>query len=155
MEYRLRRADPDDEDDLAHLKELHKITFEDTAPIKDDMGCIFTRGAWWLMHPVGHEDAPIAFCGVTPSTYGPTYTYLKRGGVLKEHRGQGLQRRLIRIREKWARSRGYEWMITNTTNDNPASANSMIAEGYRLFWPSVPWDMKTAVYLRKRLLQSQ
>jgi GNAT superfamily N-acetyltransferase len=152
MRYRLRRADPMDADDVASLRDLHRATFEDTAPLKDPGGSlIFEKGAWWLMHPEDTEFDPIGFCGVVPSTYGAEYAYLKRGGILSAHRGQGLQGRLIRVRCDWARRKGFRWAITETGNDNVASSNSLIRAGFRPFWPEVPWGVKTALYLRKPL----
>jgi GNAT superfamily N-acetyltransferase len=70
--------------------------------------------------------------------------------VLPEARGQGLQRRLIGARERHARALGMAWLVTDTYQ-NPASSNSLIAAGYRLYEPAQPWGARGTLYWRKRL----
>jgi GNAT superfamily N-acetyltransferase len=104
-------------------------------------------GIWW----VGHDGSQaVAFCLIEPSCQWLDTAYLARSGVLKAWRGQGLQKKMITIRERHARSMGYRWMISDTT-DNPPSSNSLMAKGYRIFDPSKPWGMNTTLYWRKRL----
>lgn len=61
--------------------------------------------------------------------------YLTRCGVSARHRGRGLQKRLIRRREAWARSRGCAEVASYVSSDNAASLNSLIACGYRACTP--------------------
>jgi GNAT superfamily N-acetyltransferase len=138
--YRFQLADTDDEEIVQVLKGLHDTCFEDTAP---DPG--FEHGWWWIGHN-GRELA--AFCGLTESTIGPGVGYLKRAGVLRAHRGQGLQRRMLRLRERKARSLGFTTTITDTT-DNVHSANNLIAAGYFLFEGT--WAFPHSLYWRKHL----
>ena len=49
-----------------------------------------------------------------------------------------------------AKRLGMNWLITDTT-DNPPSANSLIACGFKLFEPSKPWANKQSLYWRKRI----
>jgi GNAT superfamily N-acetyltransferase len=141
--YRFASVDTDDEDVVELLSELHDDTFAvGEAPLPK-----FEDGWWWIGTD-GREAA--AFCGFTQSSYHPTYAYLKRAGVLERHRGNGLQKRMITLRERRARSMGFSWAITDTTN-NPASANSLISAGYRLWMPEVPWAFDNSLYWRKRL----
>lgn len=142
--YRARAADLLDDDDIEHLRDLHKLTFADTAPLPE-----LNYGHWWLMYPRG-EEVPVAFCGVVPSSMGQGYAYLKRAGVIHAHRGKRLQLRMIRLRERTARLNGWHTIVTETT-DNPASANTLIKAGYRIFNPDFPWGLPTAIYWRKVL----
>ena len=105
-------------------------------------------GNWW----VGYDgDMPVAFCLVAPSLRWADAIYLARAGVVPSHQGLGLQLRMIRIRERWAKRQGrFKWSITDTS-DNPASANSLINAGYKLFEPTSPWGLSTSLYWRKRL----
>lgn len=113
---------------------------EDTPVFPED-------GVWW----VGHDGSQaVAFCLIEPSCQWLDTAYLARSGVLKAWRGRGLQKKMITIREKYARSVGYRWMISDTTG-NPPSSNSLIAKGYRIFDPSAPWGMDCTIYWRKRL----
>jgi len=49
-----------------------------------------------------------------------------------------------------AKEKGMNWLVTDT-NDNPASGNSLIACGFKLFEPTVPWAAKGAIYWRMKL----
>jgi hypothetical protein len=62
----------------------------------------------------------------------------------------GLQRRLIRVREAWAKRNGYRWMISDTT-DNVPSSNNLMRCGYKLIEPSAPWANDMSLYWTKRL----
>jgi len=42
------------------------------------------------------------------------------------------------------------WVITDT-NENPASANNLIATGFKMFEPSEPWSFKTALYWKYKI----
>ena len=105
------------------------------------------NSVWW----VGYDGKqPVAFCVLSPSSRWADTAYLARSGVLYYWRGQGLQKRMIRIREKHARARGYTWLISDTT-ENPPSANSLARMGYQMFEPAEPWALDTSLYWRKRL----
>lgn len=140
--YRFTEVDTDDEDVVELLTELHQTVFLDTAPMPE-----FDYGHWWVGTD-GREAA--AFCGIVQSTYHPTYAYLKRAGVLFNHTGNRLQQRMIRLRERKARSLGFSYIISDTT-DNIRSANNLMACGYRLFRPEEGWSFDNALYWRKKL----
>jgi GNAT superfamily N-acetyltransferase len=142
MVYRIREVDGSDDDVADELRLLHELTFFGDAPAPDT-----DTGHWWLVYC---GDDPVAFAGLTPSTYGPCVGYLKRVGVLPGHRGHGLHRRLTRVREARARRNGWRLLVTDTTN-NPHSANNLIACGYRIFAPVVPWAFPQTIYWRKDL----
>ncbi len=106
-------------------------------------------GAWWVGY---NKTGPVAFGGIHPSTQYERTAYLCRAGVAFRARGQGLQKKLILLREKWARSQGMEWVVTDTALDNPASSNSLISCGYQLWRPINRWaGYSPALYWRKRL----
>jgi len=105
-------------------------------------------GYWWVAY--SESGVPVGFAGVVPSQRWGDCMYLCRAGVLPAHRGQGLQKRFIRARIKLAKEKNMNWLVTDT-NDNPASANSLISCGFKMFDPSVPWAAKGAVYWRLKL----
>lgn len=144
MPYRSRRADLASEEDVEALRDLHELCFGTTAP-----QVTYDKGAWWLVYKVGGKD-PMGFGGIVPSTLGPGYAYLKRSGILPDHRGHGLQRRLIAIRERWARKEGFHTVVTDTC-DNTPSANNLIRSGYFLFEPKPLWGLKGGLYFKKPL----
>lgn len=142
--YMPRRVDLADEDAVDSIRDLHKLTFPES-PMPD-----LTYGAWWLIYPDATDD-PVAFCGAVHSSLGTGFSYLKRAGVLRAHWGHGLQRRMIRLRERWQRAEGFHTSVTDTTWDNIASANNLIACGYRLFEPVPRWAFKNGLYFKKTL----
>ncbi len=93
---------------------------------------------------------PAAFCMVSPCSR-PGDWYLSRAGVMPFARGQGLQRRMIRVRERYARSRGGDWLVSDTHFKNWASMNNLSACGYSTFRPDHEWALPESVYWRKRL----
>lgn len=129
----------------ALLRYLQLDTLEGDKPLSA------SEGHWWIAYD---GELPVAFAGVLQSVRWADTGYLCRAGVIRSHRGQGLQRRLIRVREQKARRLGWNWLITDTFN-NPASANSLIGSGYRLFEPSKPWSFNGALYWRKKLEREQ
>ena len=105
------------------------------------------EGNWWVAY---QDDVPIGFAGVVPSARWSDVGYLCRSGVIYSHRGRGTQKRLIRVRQTFAKKIGWNWLITDTTC-NPPSSNSLISCGFRLYEPSVPWGGKNTLYWRKKL----
>lgn len=61
------------------------------------------NGHWWIAYD---GELPVAFAGIAQSYRWGDAGYLCRAGVIRSHRGQGLQKRLIRIREAKARRLG-------------------------------------------------
>lgn len=124
---------------LDTINELQKVC------LPSDKRSDVSVGRWWL---VFHDGTPVAFAGWQPSTSWLHTAYLCRCGVIPSHRGSGLQKRLIRVRCSDARRQGCDWVITDT-RQNPASANSLISCGFKMYTPSNPWGHSDACYWRK------
>jgi GNAT superfamily N-acetyltransferase len=107
-----------------------------------------TQGYWWIVYD--SLNMPCAFAGLVPSVRWLDTGYLCRAGVLPSHRGQGVQKRLIRARVRQARALGWNWLITDTYQ-NPASSNSLINTGFKLFEPTKPWGANGTLYWRLKL----
>jgi len=90
------------------------------------------------------------FAGLVYSSRWSDCGYLVRCGVLPSHRGFGLQKKFIRVRIRQAKALGLNWLITSTY-DNPASANSLISCGFKMFNPTNPWMAKHTSYWRLKL----
>ena len=104
-------------------------------------------GSWWIATENGVD---IGFAGLVRTVSWTDCGYLCRAGVVPTARGQGLQKQFIRVRLRQAKALGWKWVITDTT-DNPASANSLIATGFKLFQPTKPWGFKNTLYWRRKL----
>jgi GNAT superfamily N-acetyltransferase len=106
-----------------------------------------SQGWWWVAYR-GQEACGFG-CLMQSSQWEDT-VYLARAGVMLSHQGFGIQKRLISRRTAFARSIGMRWAVSDTT-DNPASANSLIACGFKLFEPSKPWGSERTIYWRRDL----
>jgi GNAT superfamily N-acetyltransferase len=106
LPYRIREVDGQDEEITEILTELHRLTFFDGAPIP-----AFDWGHWWLAYC---ERTAIAFAGVVPSTHVRRAGYIHRVGVLAEHRGRGLQLRLMRAMEVRAGRQAWSCVVSDT-----------------------------------------
>ena len=128
-------------ENMKELRQLQKLCLPYDSPYRD-------KKAWYW---IGYwKDVPVAFCVLAPSVRWSDCVYMARSGVIPAFRGKGLQKRMIVIRERWARRKGYKWSVTDTS-ENPPSANSLISRGYRIYEPTVTWGLATAIYWRKRL----
>jgi GNAT superfamily N-acetyltransferase len=105
-------------------------------------------GLWWLVWFKGN---PVGFAGITfPKESFPNAAHLSRAGVLPDHRGKGLQRRLIEVRARKAKALGLTHLIT-TTYCNPVSSNNLIEYGFRCYTPNEPWGAEGTNYWIKEI----
>lgn len=92
----------------------------------------------------------VGYGGFVPSRQFADTAYFHTAGVRHSARGNGLQKRLIRARLRLAKRLGYTWAVTYTFPDNPASSASLIACGFRPYWPGRPWAGRQC-YWRRRI----
>lgn len=112
------------------------------------------RHARWLKLGAGGE--VLAFCSAAMSLrpkvhdLGGPVCYFSRAGVMPDRRGLGLQRSAIRVRERWARSRGAVACVTDTAPHNARSARNLAACGWREYAPAQAWSGRPWRYWIKR-----
>lgn len=123
------------------LRHLHRVCFPLDAQPEWEIG------HWWL---IMKDSSPAAFAGIQPSCQWLDTMYMVRAGVAPAYQGQGLQKRLIRIRERFARKQGMNWLITSTYA-NMRSANNLISCGFRIFEPTLEWGAEGTIYWSKQL----
>jgi hypothetical protein len=140
--HRIERVIGHDDEIADVLADIHRLTFFNGAANPE-----FDFGNWWLAF---HEEVPVAFAGLVPSTRACNAGYLSRVGVLRKHCGRALQLRLMRAMESRARHNGWNSVVSDTT-DNLASANNFIRAGYRLYQPQYPWGWPNTLYWRKSI----
>lgn len=141
---RIRLLSPADFVTYSIIEMLHKITL----PGDKQPDC--SKGHWWAAFDYDKDKKPVAFAGMVPSSRYLNTGYLCRAGVIPEYRGQGLQRRLLKTRERKAKQLGYFRIITDTT-DNPPSSNNLIKSGFLLFDPELKWAWPLSNYWYKNL----
>ncbi len=142
MKYVVRQVNPKDPEIWAIIARLQLQTLPYDVPQKP------SEGWWWLCYT--DAGIPIGYAGMVPSRRWQETGYLSRAGVLEQHQGQGLQKRLIRVRITKAKQLGYKWLLSDTS-ENPASANSLIACGFKMYEPSSPYGLETSLYWRRKI----
>lgn len=110
----------------------------------------FDKSVWWTYRD--DDGTPMGYCGLKLLT-GPNsgVAYLCRAGVLPEYQGQGLQKRMISVRERYAREQGCQAILTYTITENYASITNLIKSGYRFYEPENPWSDGSVFFFIKYL----
>lgn len=140
--YLFREVDSLDPNVAAALHRFNSLAPE-TFPALQSRHLI--RGHWWLVH-LGEE--PVAFAGLDPI---PSVGYLKRAYVLPEHRGHGLQLRLMYTREVKARRLGWRQLVSECGPGNARSAANFLKAGFEPVDPEQPWGAPGSRYFSKTL----
>lgn len=127
--------------DMAKMKALHECLLPGTG---------ITEGAdWWLAFD---GSKAVGFCGMRPSVEWSNTAYMCAAGVAESHQGQGLQKRLIKVRLQRAAMLGHDWVITYTLKDNYPSINNLLACGFRSYEPKRLWaGIKGVMYWKRRI----
>jgi GNAT superfamily N-acetyltransferase len=90
-------------------KEIAKIINTLQTEILSDKPANINEGYWWIAYVDG---LAVGFCGLVRSAKWSNAGYLCRAGLLSQYTGTGIQKRLIRVRERFAKSIG--WAIITT-----------------------------------------
>lgn len=139
MAYRIRRTR-----DIDLCRDLHKSIFPD-----DDFYDA-PDAVWWVAYD--EQRVPVGFAAVRlllETQRGAAF--LARCGVARAARGNGLQKRFLRLRENYARRSGATWMTTYVDRFNAASGNNLFSSGYILYQPQEDWAGKSYIYFMKKL----
>lgn len=91
----------------------------------------------------------VGFC--TSTDYGGGIFFLSRAGVLPEYQGNGIQRRLITVRELHARRSGVKKLITYVARHNYKSLANLIKSGFLIYDPEYAYVGEKFIYLIKYL----
>ena len=100
---------------------------------------------WWVI--LNDVNKIIAYCG---SIYTEGICIYIRAWVRKDNRGKGLQKKLINIRYK-AALKNSRTVITYTTKDNYPSANNLISQGFKLYFPEYAYGGNEMLYWIKQI----
>jgi GNAT superfamily N-acetyltransferase len=134
---------------IRRTTDLETVRRLDAELIGTDVAPPSADHTWWLCM----VDGKVAgYCGMSVfKDEKGLCAFLSRSGVLREFRGRGLQKRMIRVREAEARRRCCVYALTYTARSNLASANNLIRCGYSLYEAAYPWGVKGALYFTKRV----
>lgn len=114
-------------DDYFGIMTLHKDIFPgDEYPSLNTLIC-------WKAYV---ENVEAGFCTVNilPSEDG--VLFFSRAGVKKEFRGHGIHKRMIRVREMFAKRNGFHTIITYVIKENVGSFVHLIKDGYKIYEPN-------------------
>ena len=111
-------------DDLDEARELWK-EFQEACHIGDHFPG--EDHTYWVM-----KDGETAVA-LTSAVFRPQkgYVYLSYAIIMPLHKAQGLQRRLIRHRLRWAKRQGAIYAVTYTLPDNYPSIMNLLRCGFR------------------------
>lgn len=115
----------------------------------DDFEGIEVGNRFWVARSLPSKTA-VGFCSVRPSRDG-VGAFLSRAGVLEPARGQGLHKRMIQVRCRWAHSKGYPYILTYCLKSNEPSAISLQHAGFSLYAPLWRWAGEECFYWRRDL----
>lgn len=99
---------------------------------------------------VKKESKVIGFCMATVWEVNKAL-FLSRAGIIPSERGKGLQRRMIRVRENFARKNKIKDIITYVSKDNIPSFVNLIKSGYFVYEPQYLYAGSDNFYLIKRI----
>jgi GNAT superfamily N-acetyltransferase len=140
MSYSVRKVK-----DLSMLVYLNKVVF----PL--DVLEIDEKTVGWVMYCPNGE--PVGFCSGRQLEH--QMFFMDRAGILEKHRGKGLHRKLINVRERFARaSDKIKHIITYVVHDNYASLFTLVRCGYKKYDPEYEYagaSEKEVIYLIKDL----
>lgn len=125
------------------IRRLNGMAPETFPPLTDNH---LENGFWWLVDKA--DDVPVAFAGMVPFEPFPNIGYLKRAFVLPDHRGGGLQSRLIMARECKARQLGWTHLVSECSASNTHSATNFARSGYSICEPEQPWAINSIYWLK-------
>lgn len=135
--------------DMANLVHVEIVRAYQASLFPNDAPVDPASSIWWVARSA--FGVTVGFAGLrVPFPDSPVTGYLSLCGVDRFARGLGVQRALIRKRLVMARKLGVLKVVTDTYN-NPASANNLIACGFRTYMPTEPWKADGAVYWFKDL----
>lgn len=146
MKFYIRKANIKSSRTAALIMRMQKETLPSDTPYEP------AKGVWFIAYAENGE--PAGYAGLVQSTQWWDTAYLCRAGVLYKYRGNGLQKRLIKARIRAAKTMGFNWLITDTS-DNAPSANSLISAGFRMYDPSKPYALNSSLYWRLKLKAAQ
>ena len=121
-------------------RDIHAMAFSDDLWVGDDH-------TFWVAK---HNGTVVGFCS---AVYRPErgHVFLSRAAVIKNARGHGIQKRMIATRIRWARKQGAKECVTYTSPKNYPSMCSLLACGFKFYFPHEPWAGKSMHYFRMDL----
>lgn len=113
-------------------------------PLSDQ---VLETGHWWLLKTT--DGVLCGFAGLVPFEPFESVGYLKRAYISPDHRGKGLQLKMLQAREEKARELGWHQLVAETTSH--WSAHNLALAGFERCDPEQRWAGPEALYFSKML----
>lgn len=143
--YRFVEVDGSDAGEV--IRSMNALCPETFPNLSDDH---LELGWWWLLK--ADPNILCGFAGMVPFEPFPGVGYLKRAYISPDHRGSGLQLRMIEAREQKARELGWHLLVSETACI--FSARNFERAGFERCEPEQPWGTNGAIYFVKSLRTS-
>lgn len=146
MQYTIRRAKSERE-----FEQIYGLDLLIFGAADGSLGSIddLNGSDWWIIWDENSE--PVGYCGIFIYD---EFSIHKRSGVLPRARGNGLQRKMLTIRESFAKKAGCKSVMTYVSIENTYSANNLFDRGYRAYNPEWRWGGDHYLYVIKYLTKS-
>lgn len=92
---------------------------------------------WWVVFDITDKNNPVWVGYGAARIHDQVTLYVGPTFIKEEYRGLGLQKKLLKTREKFAKKTGFSVLISSTNCDNIWSGNNLIRCG---FTQRKPWD---------------
>lgn len=139
-----------------HIRKVPRSKYEQVRSMCDDLLTREDKSSVW--RPSGeywaaYDDSGdmVGFGGLVRSIWWSDVVYLHSAGVAPSARGNGLRRKLIAARCRWAKAHGFSYAITDTVTYNPISSRNLIRCGFMPWWPTYRWATDQSCYWSKKL----
>lgn len=123
--------------DEEFIKSLHKEIF----PV-DELYTTDNKVVHWIALDSNNECAGFCTLSIVRNSYG----FLARAGIKRKFRGNNLQCRFIRVREKFLKSLNLTKMITYTKKDNIPSCVNLQKCNYFMYAPVYSYADNDCIY---------
>lgn len=136
--YKLEEVDGD----LSH-EVLHNLNQSDPSwpALTDDH---LETGWWWLLKT--DPSVLVGFCGMVSMLPFPGVGYLKRAYISPDHRGRGLQLKMIEARIEKAKELGWHLLVTETTSRY--AAHNFAMAGFEPCEPEQLWAGEAQYFVK-------
>ncbi len=104
-------------------------------------------GWWWLLKT--SDGVLCGFCGLVECRPFPGVGYLKRAYISPDHRGRGLQLKMLQARIEKAKELGWHQLVTETTSH--WSAHNLAMAGFEMVEVEQAWGEPGSMYFSKLL----
>lgn len=124
-----------------------KIVLLNNLPcVLDEKFSVVEDTIWFVAYD--DDDKIMGYAGIQFNWLDMVDIYISPCFIFPEYRGKGLQRKLLEVREIWAKKNGYTVLTSCAEPDNIYSINNLLAMGYK---ETVRYEESKQIWYEKKL----